>query len=140
MAAKRYLSAIVAMSLSLAFLAAPANAGWDPVRFSKESTLDFLTVSPEDGEHWSRVWLVVIDSQVYIRLGARAAARIEGNTRAPTVSVRIGKEEFARVEAIPAPDMAEAVAEKMAEKYTTDILIRHLSHPLTMRLLPHEAP
>jgi len=140
MAAKRYVSTIGSLALSLIALAAPASAGWDPARFADESTLDFLTVSPADGEHWSRVWLAVIEDQVYIRLGSRAAARIEGNIRKPTVSVRIGKEEFAGVEAIPAPEMADAVAAKMAEKYTTDIFVRHLSHPLTMKLVPHQAP
>jgi hypothetical protein len=140
MAATRYVSTICSLALSLVFLASAAGAGWDPVRFAKESTLDFLTVSPDDGEHWSRVWLVVIDDQVYIRLGTRAAARINASTRAPIISVRVGKEEFSEVEAIPAPDMAEAVAGKMAEKYTTDILVRHLSHPLTMRLRPEQGP
>jgi hypothetical protein len=140
MAAKRFVSTIGSMALSLVVSAAPASAGWDPARFSNESTLDFLTVSATDGEHWSRVWVVVIDDQVYVRLGSRAAARIEENIRTPTVSVRIGQEEFAGVDAIPAPEMAEKVAEKMAEKYTTDVFIRHLSHPLTMKLVPHQAP
>lgn len=140
MTAKRYVTTIFSLMFSLALLAAPARAGWDPSGFKGESTLDFLTISPDDGEHWSRVWLVVIDDQVYIRLGSRAAARMEGNTRAPIVSIRIGKQEFADVDAIPAPEMADAVAAKMAEKYTSDIFVRYLSHPLTMRLRPKQAP
>ena len=140
MATKRYVSTICSMALSLVLLAAPAIAGWDARRFSDESTLDFLTVSPDEGEHWSRVWLVVIDGQIYIRLGSRAAARMNANTRAPVISVRIAKEDFAEVEAISAPEMADAVAAAMAEKYTTDILVRYLSHPLTMKLRPKQAP
>ena len=50
MAATRYVSTICSLALSLVFLASAAGAGWDPVRFAKESTLDFLTVSPDDGE------------------------------------------------------------------------------------------
>lgn len=140
MATKRYVSTICSMALSLMLLAVPASAGWDAGRFSKESTLDFLTVSPDEGEHWSRVWLVVIDGQVYIRLGSRAAARMNANTRAPIISLRIAKEEFADVEAISAPEMADAVAAAMAEKYTADILVHYLSHPLTMKLRPKQAP
>ena len=46
---------------------------WDPSAFSKESTLQFLTVGPNEGEHWSTVWLVLIDGQLYVRLGSKAA-------------------------------------------------------------------
>ncbi len=64
---------VIALTLTTA---AVANADWNPQAFSTENTLEFLTT--EDGvEHWSTVWLVVIDGQVYIRLGSRAAARIE---------------------------------------------------------------
>lgn len=140
MAAKRYVSTLCSTALALALVAAPAIAGWDPARYTDESTLEFLTVSPEDGEHWSTVWIVVIDEQVYIRLGSRAAARMNENTRAPIVSIRIAKEEFAEVEAIAAPEMADAVAAAMAEKYTTDVFVRYLAHPLTMKLRPKQAP
>lgn len=140
MAAKRYVSTLCSTTLALVLFAAPAIAGWDPARHTDESTLEFLTVSPEDGEHRSTVWLVVIDDQLYIRLGSRAAARINDNTRAPIVSIRIAKEEFAEVEAIAVPEMAEAVAAAMAAKYSTDIFVRHLDHPLTMKLRPKQAP
>jgi hypothetical protein len=140
MAAKRYVSMLGSTTLALVLLAAPAIAGWDPARHTDESTLEFLTVSPEDGEHWSTVWLVVIDDQLYIRLGSRAAARMNENIRAPIVSIRIAKEEFSEVEAIAVPEMAEAVAAAMAEKYSTDIFVRYLDHPLTMKLRPKQAP
>ena len=56
----RLVTGLVALALS----AAPAMAAWDPQAFAAEDTLEFLTVSPADGQHWSTVWLVVIDGQV----------------------------------------------------------------------------
>jgi hypothetical protein len=108
--------------------------GWDPDSFRSENTLDFLTVGPDEGEHWSRVWLVVIDHQLYVRLGPRAAGRIEGNTSAPFVKVRIADQQFDRVRVEPAPDTRDAVGAEMANKYWTDLIIRHFSHPLIARL------
>jgi hypothetical protein len=92
-----------------------------------------------DGDgHWSKVWLVVVDGDVYIRLGSRAARRIEGNTNAPLVKIRVAGERFDGVVAEPTPDMAEAVGEAMAEKYWSDALIRYFPHPLTVRLRPQQ--
>lgn len=140
MRTKRYVSTVCSLALSLMLLTTPAMAGWDPSRYAGESTLEFLTVSPEDGEHWSTVWLVVIDDQVYVRLGSRAAARMNENTRTPIVSIRLAGEEFAEIEAVSVPEMAEQVATAMAEKYSTDVFVRYLSHPLTMKLRPKQAP
>ena len=123
--------------LALVLLASPpAEAAWDPEAYRDVSTLEFLTVAPEEGEHWSPVWLVVLDGQVYIRLGSRAAERMQKNTKAPYVKLRIGGEEFERVRAEPAPDMVERVGQAMGEKYTSDFLVRYFNHPLTMRLTP----
>jgi hypothetical protein len=129
----RWLS--IALCLQICF-AASASAAWDPDRYRDLETLQFLTVGPEEGEHWSTVWLVVIDGQVYIRLGSRAAERIERNEKKPLVRVKIGGEEFRNVRAEPAPEMAERVADAMADKYWSDFLVRFLPHPLTMRLVP----
>ena len=125
--------------IGVAFLAvafAAARAAWDPGGFEKEDTLEFLTVGPEEGEHWSTVWLVVLDGQVYIRLGSRAADRMQRNTTAPFVKVKIAGQQFDRVRAEPVPDMAPRVAEAIGEKYRSDILVRFFPHPLTMRLVP----
>src|SRR5262245_32810875 len=84
---------------------------WTPTAWKDVETLEFLTVGPEEGEHWSTVWLVVIDDQVYIRLGSTAAERIEKNTKAPTVGVKIGGHQFDSVNAVPAPDKVEPVAQ-----------------------------
>jgi hypothetical protein len=128
---RRLALVIVALTLT----AAAARAAWDPPAFSTEETLEFLTVE-EGSEHWSTVWLVVIDGQVYIRLGSRAAGRIEGNATKPFVQVRLAGQTFPKVKAESVPDMADAVATAMAEKYWSDVLVRHFSHPLTMRLTP----
>jgi hypothetical protein len=130
----QFLAALITV-LSVATAAAGA-AEWDPQAFSKEDTLEYLTVGPEEGEHWSTVWLVVIDGQVYIRLGTRAAGRMEQNTTAPYVKVRIAGQQFDRVKAESVPDMVEPVAAAMGEKYTSDFLIKYFNHPLTMRLTP----
>lgn len=126
-----------AVLLVLPMLTAPVlAAAWDPQAFSKQDTLEYLTVGPEEGEHWSTVWLVVIDGQVYIRLGSRAAERMEKNTTKPLVKVRIAGQEFDQIKAEPAPDMVEPVAKAMGEKYTSDVLVKYFNHPLTMRLAP----
>jgi hypothetical protein len=107
---------------------------WDPATLAKESTLEFLTVGPEEGEHWSKVWVVEVGGQLYLRLGRRAAARFEKNKTAPFVKVRVAGLEFDHVRAESAPEMAERVAAAMAAKYWSDLLMRFGSHPLTIRL------
>jgi hypothetical protein len=136
---KRFaLSCLVSVGLMLA-AARPVAAAWNPQAYGDLGTLEILTVGAEEGEHWSTLWLVVVDGQVYLRLGSRAAERVEKNTTAPIVKVRVGGEEFERVRAEAAPDLAERVADAMAEKYTSDLLIRFFPHPLTVRLVPEEA-
>jgi hypothetical protein len=128
---RRLIPVIAALTLT----AAVAAADWNPQAFSSENTLEFLTV--ENGvEHWSTVWLVVIDGQVYIRLGTRAAGRIEGNATKPYVKIRIAGQTFDKVKAEAVPDMAEPVAKAMGDKYWSDVFVHHFSHPLTMRLTP----
>lgn len=121
---------------ALLTIASAATAAWDPAAFSAQDTLEFRTVGPAEGEHWSTVWLVVIDNQVYIRLGSRAADRMERNTTKPDVAVRIAGQQFDHVTAEPAPDMAGPVAKAMGDKYWSDVFVRHFNHPLTMRLVP----
>src|SRR4029077_1498206 len=121
----------------LALTRATANgAEWNPAAFAGESTLELRTTAAGEGEHWFPVWLVVVDDQVYVRLGARAAGRIERNTTAPYVAVRVAGRQFDRVEGIAAPDRAERVAQAMAAQDWSDVVIRHFHHPLTMRLVP----
>jgi hypothetical protein len=123
---------------SVLFLAATARADWNPEVLGRENTLQFSTVSPDDGEHWSTVWLVLVDGQIFVRLGDRAADRMRNSTRWPYVDVRIGDETFENVRVEPTPQMEGHVADAMAEKYWMDILFRHIRHPLTARLAPAE--
>ena len=114
--------------------------GWDPNAFNDQSTLQIMTTAPEEGEHWSKLWLVVIDGQLYVRLGERSFARIQKNTSSPYVKVKIADQEFDKVRLEPALDMKDKVAAAMADKYFMDILIRHESHPMTARLVAEPMP
>ena len=126
--------------LVLALLAAPsAAAEWTPRAYAGANTLELRTIAPGEPAHWFSVWLVVIDDQVYVRLGPRAAGRIEKNVAAPYVGVRILGQQFERVRAEPARDHAAPVANAMAAKYWSDLVVHHFSHPLTLRLAPEPA-
>ncbi|MGO9450814.1 MAG: hypothetical protein ACLQDV_07160 [Candidatus Binataceae bacterium] len=109
--------------------------GWDPNGFRDQSTLQIMTVGPEEGEHWSRLWLVVIDGQLYVRLGVRSFGRVQKNTASPYVKVKIADQEFDKVRLEAAPEMTEKVAAAINDKYFMDILIGHESHPMTARLV-----
>lgn len=113
-------------------------AEWNPQAFAKEETLSLRTIGPEEGEYWFPVWLVVIDNQVYVRLGSRAAERVQKNTTAPQLAIKIADQQFDQVKGEEAPEMVNAVAEAMAEKYWSDLFIRFFPHPLTLRLVPEE--
>lgn len=116
--------------------------GWNPNAFQKESTLEIMTVGAKEGEHWSRLWLVVIDGKLYVRLGERSFERVQKNVASPYVQVKIAGRRFDRVRIEAAPEMAEKVAAAMADKYFLDMLVRHESHPMTARLVaePVAAP
>lgn len=120
------------------FTAIARAAEWTPETWANESTLRLRTAKEGEGEHWFPVWLVVIDGQLYVRLGTRAAGRVEENTTAPYLGVEVGGQRFDRVRGVPAPEYADRVAEAMADKYTSDIFVRWFSHPLTLRLVPDE--
>lgn len=110
-----------------------------------KGTVEFLTVAPDEGEHWSMVWFVVIDDAVYMRLGPRAARRIEQNPTAPRMKLRVAPEQVHTVRYEQAPEKAERIADAMYEKYWTDVLgepFRKLglsSTPVMLRLVPDEA-
>jgi hypothetical protein len=137
--------ALALTALCIAFVAGGVGAadsavpGWDPKAFNDQSTLQIMTTAPE-GEHWSNVWLAVIDGQLYVRLGDRMFERVQKNTTSPYVKVKVGDNEFDKVRLEPVPDMTDKVAAAMADKYFLDILIRHESHPMTARLVAEPAP
>ncbi|MEW6269300.1 MAG: hypothetical protein AB1689_08405 [Thermodesulfobacteriota bacterium] len=132
---------LAASCLILALFVAPASqaddaAGWDPTAWRDEDTIELRTTAPGGEPHWFKVWLVVLDGQLYVRLGSRAARRFEENASRPSVAVRIAGREFPAVVGTPVPDMAERVAAAMADKYWTDVFVRYMDHPLTLRLAP----
>jgi hypothetical protein len=117
-----------------------AVPGWDPAVFREASTVTVMTTEPDVGEHWSNLWVVVIDGQPYVRLGDRSYGRIQRNTTSPYVKLKVADQEFDRVKVVEMPDMKEKVAAAMADKYWMDVLIRHESHPMVARLVPEAAP
>jgi hypothetical protein len=113
-------------------------AGWNPDAIATQDTIKLRTVGPREGEHWFPVWVVVLDHEVYVRLGSRATGRVEENTAAPYLGVEIAGQRFDKVRGVPAPESVQRVASAMARKYWTDIFVRYMRHPLTLRLVPEE--
>ena len=136
------ISAFLLIALAAGVRAAESVVpGWDPNAFRTESTLEIMTTGPGDeGEHWSKLWLVVIDGKLYVRLGDRSYGRIQKNTTAPYLKVKVEGREFDKVRIEETPDMKDKAAAAMADKYFMDILIRHESHPMTARLTVESAP
>jgi len=132
MRAVALLLAILATTGSIS-TARAADPDWTPARWSDEDTLQLHTTDA-DGPYDFPVWLVVLDDQLYVRLGSRAAKRVEGSTTWPVLGVDVGGRHFARVQAESVPAMADAVSAAMAEKYWSDVFVRFLPHPLTLRL------
>jgi hypothetical protein len=128
------LAAVLVMLVTICSSAVTAD--WNPAAFAKESTLKLRTNCPGEGEYWFPVWLVVVDGQVYVRLGGRATQRVECNTTAPFLGVEVAGQRFDHVRGVPAPEQAQPVMAAMAEKYWSDVLVRLFSHPLTLRLVP----
>jgi hypothetical protein len=81
--------AVLSFVLSVAFATAAcaddkAVVGWDPAVFRDASTIKEMTAEPDVGEHWSNLWVVVVDGSPYVRLGDRIYGRIQKNTTAAT--------------------------------------------------------
>lgn len=136
---------LLSLILSIAFAAAAladdnAIPGWDPTVFRDASTIKIMTTEPDAGEHWSNLWVVVVDGQPYVRLGDRSYGRIQKNSTSPYVKLKVADKEFDKVKVEETPDMKDKVAAAMADKYWMDILIRHESHPMTARLVPEASP
>ena len=135
------LTTAVAVATALCVVFSPVRAAqWNPDAFAKDDTLKLRTTAPNESEHWFPVWLVVIDGQVYVRLGTRAADRVHTNTTSPYLGVEVAGQRFDHVRGVPAPEYADRVAKAMAGKYTSDIFVHLFSHPLTLRLVPEDAP
>jgi len=131
--------AVIATLLSSLLLAVcwAAPAGWTPAEWAGENTLELTTDVPSEGSYTFPVWLAVIDGQVYVRLGNRAAGRVQGSKSAPLVGVKVAGHQFDHVRCEPAPDAVPRVNEAMAQKYYwSDKVVHHMAHPLTCRLMP----
>jgi len=131
--------AVIATLLSSLLLAVcwAAPAGWTPAEWAGEKTLELTTDVPSEGSYTFPVWLAVIDGQVYVRLGNRAAGRVQGSKSAPLVGVKVAGHQFDHVRCEPAPDAVPRVNEAMAQKYYwSDKVVHHMAHPLTCRLMP----
>ena len=136
---------MLAIALFLALVSAasaadPAVPGWDPSAFNDASVIQIMTTEPDVGEHWSKLWVVVIDDQPYVRLGSRSYGRVQRNTTSPYVKLKVGDQEFERVKLEELPDMKDKVAAAMADKYFMDKLIRFENHPMVARLVPEAVP
>ncbi len=136
---------LLAIALFLALIntaraAGTAVPGWDPSAFNDASVIQIMTTEPEVGEHWSKLWVVVIDDQPYVRLGSRSYGRVQANTTSPYVKLKVGDQEFDRVKLEELPDMKDKVAAAMADKYFMDKLIRFETHPMVARLVPEPTP
>ena len=131
---------VVSVALSLASVGLGHAADdlaprWDPDAFRGQSTLEIMTIGTEEGEHWTRLWWVVVDGQVYVQLGDPAFKRVLENFARPYVEVKIAGQKFDRVRLEAAPGMKEKVAAAMAAKYPRDDVILRQSHPTTVRLV-----
>jgi hypothetical protein len=130
------LSAVLLISWGGLGVSTALPVGWNPDAIAKQDTIKLRTIGPREGEYWFPVWVVVLDNEVYVRLGSRATGRVEENTAAPYLGVEVGGQRFEKVRGVPAPESAQRVAAAMAEKYWSDIFVRYMRHPLTLRLVP----
>jgi len=119
--------------------ASAETVAWTPNDWTKEETVKLCTNDPGEGEYCFPVWLVVIDGDVYVRLGTKASERMRKNIAGFVLPVELAGHRFEKVRATEAPDYVDRVNQAMAGKYTSDIIIHHFSHPLTMRLRPEPA-
>lgn len=125
-----------ALAVTAAAAADPQQPAWTPTAWQEESTVELRTQAPGEETHWFKVWFVVLDGQLYVRLGSRAAKRFENNTTRPVIAVRIAGQEFPRVTGVAVPELADQVAAAMADKHWSDVFVRWMDHPLTLRLSP----
>ena len=113
----------------------PAGSAWTPAAWKTEETVALRSNCPNEGEYWFPVWLVVLDDQLYVRLGSKASARLKCTASMPMLGVRIAGQQFDQVRSTESPELAEKVGAAMADKYWSDIFVRSASHPLTLRLV-----
>jgi len=126
----------IAATVGLLVATSADAATWRPEAWAAENTVELRTQANGEEPHWFPVWVVVIDGQVYVRLGSRATERVESSVTKPMLGLRVAGEEFSAVRGVPAPEATERVNAAMAGKYWSDLAVRLFSHPLTLRLVP----
>jgi hypothetical protein len=131
-------TALAALLGGVVAASAFAAAVWNPPAWVAENTVELRTTDPGGEPHWFKVWHVMLDGQLYVRLGSRAAGRFDRNVSKPVMGVRIAGNTFERVRGVLAPEMTERVTAAMKDKYWTqaDFIVRRMNHPYTMRLEP----
>jgi len=132
---------VIAAALGFLLAGRASAADWTPAAWADENTVELRTTDPGEQPYWFPVWLAVVDGQLYVRLGSRAAGRFDRNVTKPILGVRIAGQTFERVRAVLAPDMTDRVRDVMADKYWTqgDFIVRRLNHPYLLRLEPEPA-
>ena len=132
--------------LALLVLLAPVSGAsgekafdWD--RYSEEGTVTVLTTNEDGSTRETKVWLVVVEGQGYIRTGkTRWGGNIERN---PEIVLRIGETELPlRVEFVTDETERDAVKAALRAKYGfSDWILSPFrgSNPKIMRLIPREA-
>jgi hypothetical protein len=135
------LQAILVLSLFVLFTPV-SGAGdedgieWD--RYSEEGTVEVITTDEDGSTRETKVWLVVVDGQGYIRTGGtRWGGNIE---RDPEIALRIGETELPlRVEFVADETQRDAVTSALRAKYGfSDWILDPFrgKNPKIMRLTP----
>ncbi len=107
---------------------------WDVASIAQRDTIRLQTDCPGEGPYTFPVWVVAVDGHVFVRLGSRAADRVECAGHS-TVGVEIGTQHY-DVRWYAAPELVSRVDAAMAAKYPSDLLIRWFPHRLVARLDP----
>ncbi|MFT4572074.1 MAG: hypothetical protein ACI8TX_000706 [Hyphomicrobiaceae bacterium] len=124
----KFVFAAVFATVLLASPAVSASAEWNPEAWGDTKTLEYLTDCPGEGEHWSPVWLVVEQGQLYISLGSKAADRVACSTLAPYTSIKIEGERYDRIELVPETQLAATIEQARWDKYWTNIFAGYFDH------------
>ena len=109
---------------------------------SEEQTVEVVTTNQDGSSRETKVWLIVVDGQGYIRTGnTRWGGNIERN---PDVVLRIGETELPlRIELVTDEAERTAVTAAFRDKYGfSDWILTPFrrGEPKIMRLMPRSAP
>jgi hypothetical protein len=132
--------------LALLFPIAPVHGAsgegaidWE--RYAEEGTVEVITTDEDGSARETKVWLIVVEGQGYIRTGSTGwGGNVERN---PELTLRIGETELPlRVEFVTEEAERDAVKKAFRAKYGfSDWLMNPLRgrNPKIMRLLPRDA-